>query len=84
MNKFLSIFTTACIIVGLFVSTALSENRKIAQTGMKLLIISSDARLSAMSSAVTSLDDGAATSLFYNPSSMANADWNMHIFLDTT
>ncbi len=50
-----------------------SENQKLAQTGMKFLSISTDARASAMADAVTALEGGSAN-MFYNPSAMARVD----------
>jgi hypothetical protein len=47
-----------------------SEQRKIAQTGMKFLSLSLDARAAGMSDAVTSLE-GYSSSMFYNPAGMA-------------
>jgi hypothetical protein len=48
----------------------LSEQKKIAQTGMKFLSLSLDARAAGMSDAVTSLE-GFSSSMFYNPAGMA-------------
>ena len=84
MNKFLSICTSICVAIALLVSFGFGANRKIAQTGMKFLVVSSDARLSAMSSAATSLDENGSEALFYNPSSMANAAWNMNLVVGQT
>lgn len=44
--------------------------QKLAQTGMKFLNVTTDARAVALGEAVTSLD-GTSSSLFFNPSSMA-------------
>ena len=49
------------------------ENQKIAQTGMKFLSVSLDARASALSGALTAME-GNSTSLFYNPAGMARID----------
>ena len=47
-----------------------AERDKLAQTGMKFLSISGDARAAAMGSAMTALEGGASM-LFYNPAGMA-------------
>ena len=47
------------------------ENTKIAQTGMKFLSVSLDARNAAMGDAMTSSHTGFASSMFYNPATMA-------------
>ncbi len=49
------------------------ENQKRAQSGMKFLSVSLDARASALSGALTSME-GNSTSLFYNPAGMARLD----------
>jgi len=59
------------IFIGLFISSSFGENRKLAQTGMKFLSVSVDARFSALSGANAALE-GASTSLLYNPAGMAN------------
>lgn len=73
------------VIVALAIGLALSiagpeaaaqqdeEREKLAQTGMKFLSISGDARAAAMGSAMTALEGGAAM-LFYNPAGMARLD----------
>lgn len=47
------------------------ETRKRAQTGMKFLSLSVDARSTAMGEAVTAETQGTSTAMFYNPASMA-------------
>jgi len=44
--------------------------QKLAQTGMKFLNVTTDARISAMADAVTAVE-GSSTAMFLNPSSMA-------------
>lgn len=55
-----------------------SENQKLAQTGMKFLTISTDARAAAMADAVTALE-GASSNMFYNPSAMSRVDQLFHV-----
>lgn len=47
------------------------ETEKRAQTGMKFLSMSVDARATALGGALTAEWDGSSSSLFYNPASMA-------------
>lgn len=62
-------------LVGLFIvfmsAPAWCQYQKLAQTGMKFLNIATDARVSALGSAFTSVE-GNASSMFFNPSGMAN------------
>jgi len=57
------------LLVGL-VLTAAAQNQKLGQTGLKFLNVATDPRAVGMGEAVTALD-GASTSLFFNPASMA-------------
>lgn len=50
------------------------ERKKLAQTGMKFLTFSVDARSIAIANAVTAQDYGSSMSMFYNPASMARVD----------
>ncbi len=54
------------------------ETQKRAQTGMKFLSTSVDARGSAIGSALTAEMVGNSTSMFYNPASMAFMPGNFH------
>lgn len=79
MKKYLMVFIVIICIFAVMVSTGFSqEQQKIAQTGMKFLSVSLDARASALSGAVTSLE-GTSTSLFYNPAGMANLNNLTHV-----
>jgi hypothetical protein len=51
-----------------------AENRKLAQTGMKFLSLSLDARASALGGALTAVEGNSLT-MFYNPSTMAFNDY---------
>ncbi len=78
MKKYISILLTLSVLIIFYTTTASGEdNRKIAQTGMKFLSVSLDARASAMGNAITSVA-GNSTSLFYNPASMARMTNFMH------
>ncbi|MGE5437544.1 MAG: PorV/PorQ family protein [Syntrophothermus sp.] len=69
MKKF-----TFLIITLLIISSAVNaqERKKLAQTGMKFLSVSLDARVSGLGDAGTSVNDVTAASMFYNPSTMAS------------
>ncbi|GIV59538.1 PorV/PorQ family protein [Rhodocaloribacter litoris] len=54
------------------------ETKKRAQTGMKFLTVSVDARATALGGAVMSDMAGSSTSLFYNPASMAGMPGSFH------
>lgn len=74
MNKFVKIFMLLIVLL-VFATQGFSENTKRAQTGMKFLSVATDARMCALSNAVTSLINNSSTALFFNPSAMANPDW---------
>lgn len=54
------------------------ETQKRAQTGMKFLSVSVDARAAAIGSAMTAEMQGSSTSMFYNPAGMAFMDGSFH------
>lgn len=60
------------LILGLFSYTLNAQYKKLAQTGMKFLSVSTDARTSGFSEAVTAVDLASASAIFYNPSTMAS------------
>ncbi|MCH7858329.1 MAG: PorV/PorQ family protein [Candidatus Marinimicrobia bacterium] len=78
MKKFSLATLLISVIVGLTVSSAFGQDEddpprdKRAQTGMKFLNFSIDARAAAMGDALTAQDHGSAVSMFYNPASMAS------------
>jgi hypothetical protein len=65
-------FTFFLIALLLFIVNADGQERqKLAQTGLKFLSVSTDARMSGLGDAVTSFSDASASAMFYNPSTMA-------------
>ena len=70
-NKAVSIFTLIILMI-VFQSqiTLPQQQQKLAQTGMKFLNVSPDARISALGDAVTSLENN-SSAMFYNPAGMA-------------
>jgi len=60
---------TITLLITASISTGFSQD-KLAQTGMKFLLVSLDARVAAMGDAVTALE-GNSSSVFFNPAGMA-------------
>lgn len=60
------------LILGLLAHTMQAQDKKLAQTGMKFLSVSTDARTTGFSEAVTSVDLSTASAMFYNPATMAS------------
>ncbi|MCY4673614.1 MAG: PorV/PorQ family protein [Bacteroidetes bacterium] len=86
-HYFFSILTIAALLLGSapasYGQSGLTpdtevETDKRAQTGMKFLSTSVDARASAIGSALTAEMVGSSTSMFYNPASMGFMEGRMH------
>ena len=60
------------LILGLLTHSLNAQDKKLAQTGMKFLSVSTDARTSGFSEAVTAVDLASASAIFYNPATMAS------------
>ena len=60
------------------------ETEKRAQTGMKFLSLSVDARAAALGSAMTAELTGSSVSMFYNPASMAFMEGSFHASVGIT
>lgn len=60
------------LIIGLLAHTLQAQDKKLAQTGMKFLSVSTDARMTGMSEASTAVDISSASAMFYNPSTLAS------------
>ena len=60
-----------------------SQQQKLAQTGMKFLNVSLDARASAFGDAVTSLETN-SSAMFYNPAAMARLEGIADVTLGST
>jgi hypothetical protein len=60
------------------------EQQKLAQTGMKFLNVSLDARASAFGDAVTSIESNNSSAMFYNPASMARFEGIADVTLGST
>lgn len=71
MNRSIIRFVGCVSLVGVLLSwSAVAQNKKLAQTGMKFLNVGMGARQSAMAEAFTSMT-GNSTSMFYNTAGMA-------------
>jgi hypothetical protein len=70
-------YITALLLIGLLAGISTAADRKLAQTGMKFLSTSLDARGTALGEAFTAVE-GYSTLLFYNPAGMAFMDKNFH------
>lgn len=62
-----------CILTVFLIQIGFGQNQKLAQTGMKFLSTSLDARASGLGEAVTAIE-GNSLALFYNPASMARTE----------
>jgi hypothetical protein len=62
----------SAIILGLLAHTLQAQDKKLAQTGMKFLSVSTDARSAGFGEAMTAVDMASASAMFYNPSAMAS------------
>lgn len=60
------------------------ETEKLAQTGMKFLSVSLDARAAGMADAQTAEDRASALAMFYNPASMARLNHNLDLAVGQT
>lgn len=69
-NIFSIVILVLCISFINTQNTKAQENRKLAQTGLKFLSVSTDARIAGMSNAITS-QFGNSSSALYNPAGMA-------------
>lgn len=72
MKKIILLLVVSLMISSLFQLNA-QERKKLAQTGMKFLSVSLDPRASALSDAMTTVQNNSA-SMLYNPSAMAEMD----------
>ena len=65
------------VLIGILAGLLNAADRKLAQTGMKFLSTSLDARVTALGEAFTAAE-GYSTMMFYNPAGMAFMDRNFH------
>lgn len=85
-NKTKNIVTIFALVILMILtqsSSLFSQQQKLAQTGMKFLNVSLDARSTGFGDAVTSLETN-SSAMFYNPASMARLDGIADITLGST
>lgn len=71
MKKYIISIILSWLIVMVLAPVGFSQKlQKLAQTGMKFLNVTTDARVSGMADAVTAIE-GFSTAMFFNPSAMA-------------
>jgi len=70
MKNYMKIFLIVVCALAIFSNSYSQERRKLAQTGMKFLSVSNDARNAGMSSSFTSVFNG-SSAMLYNPAGMA-------------
>jgi hypothetical protein len=75
-KNILSIMILSCFLILVISSAAFAQEQKLAQTGMKFLNVTNDARASGMGDAVTALE-GNSSSMFFNPAGMSRLP---HVF----
>ena len=70
MNKIAALFALIFLMIFFQSQDIFSQKQKLAQTGMKFLNVSLDARANAFGDAITSLETN-SSAMFYNPAGMA-------------
>lgn len=78
-----TIFALILLMILIQSQSIFSQRQKLAQTGMKFLNVSLDARASAFGDAVTSLENN-SSAMFYNPASMARFEGIADVSLGQT
>lgn len=84
MKNILANFALIILMVLVQSQFSFSQQQKLAQTGMKFLNVSLDARSSAFGDAVTSIELNNSSAMFYNPASMARFEGIADITLGST
>ncbi len=82
-TKITQFFITALLAACLLNTGVFSQTQKLAQTGMKFLNVSTDARNAGMANAITSTFGG-SSAMFYNPAAMAEIDKFADVTLSQT
>ncbi len=84
MKKILINFALIILMILMQSQLTFSQQQKLAQTGMKFLNVSLDARASAFGDAITSIETNNSSAMFYNPASMARFSGLADITLGST
>jgi len=83
MKNILTNFALIILMILIQSQLTFSQQQKLAQTGMKFLNVSLDARASAFGDAITSLETN-SSAMFYNPAAMARLEGFADITLGST
>lgn len=83
MKKTVLNFALIILMISVQSQITFSQRQKLAQTGMKFLNVSLDARTSAFGDAVTSLENN-SSAMFYNPAVMARLENLANISVGST
>src|SRR3989337_112068 len=83
MKNITATFTLILLMILMQSQNIFSQRQKLAQTGMKFLNVSLDARANAFGDAVTSLETN-SSAMFYNPAGMARFGGIADVSLGTT
>jgi hypothetical protein len=83
MKNILTNFALIILMILIQSQLTFSQQQKLAQTGMKFLNVSLDARASAFGDAVTSLETN-SSAMFYNPAAMARLEGIADVTLGST
>lgn len=84
MKNIITNFALVILMILIQSQLTFSQQQKLAQTGMKFLNVSLDARASAFGDAVTSIELNNSSAMFYNPASMARFEGIADITLGST
>ncbi|NOX90013.1 MAG: PorV/PorQ family protein [Calditrichaeota bacterium] len=80
MRTILKTIMIASFLILIVSNPVYSGYKKLAQSGFKFLSVATDARASALSGALTSME-GKSTSLFFNPASMSRMNYEFDLSL---
>ncbi|MDZ7267051.1 MAG: PorV/PorQ family protein [candidate division KSB1 bacterium] len=80
MKKRIAVRQLSCLLVALAVAPGLSQQQKLAQTGLKFLTVATDARATAMGEATATMT-GSSAALFFNPAGIARLPTKVDIAL---
>ena len=83
MKNILTNFALIILMILIQSQFTFSQQQKLAQTGMKFLNVSLDARASAFGDAITSLETN-SSAMFYNPAAMARLEGFADVTLGST
>ena len=83
MKNILTNFALIILMILIQSQLTFSQQQKLAQTGMKFLNVSLDARASAFGDAITSLETN-SSAMFYNPAAMARLEGFADVTLGST